>query len=168
MQNIIYIHGLKSSGKAFKGQRLKKWLPECITPDFEIYNPNTPIKNLLEIRMKQLYSILNKKSPWIIIGSSFGGLMAVWFISQNPEKVSKLILLAPYLSSPELNPKIYTKVKIPVVVYHGKHDKIVSPNQSKIFAENLFTNLNYNIVDDDHSLHKTFLTLDWKSLITIN
>jgi pimeloyl-ACP methyl ester carboxylesterase len=166
MQYVIYIHGLKSSGKAFKGQRLQKWLPDCITPDFEIYSPKIPIKRLLEIRMRQLYSILKEKSPWVIIGSSFGGLMAVWFTTQHPEKVSKLILLAPYLSSPELNPNVNYKVEIPVLVYHGKHDKIVSATQSKIFAEKLFINLNYNIVDDDHSLYKTFLELNWKSLIT--
>ncbi|MFX0023576.1 MAG: alpha/beta fold hydrolase [Candidatus Hermodarchaeota archaeon] len=168
MQNIIYIHGLESSGKAFKGQRLQKWLPGCLTPDFEAYKPSISIKHILEIRMKQLNSIMKEKSPWIIIGSSFGGLMAVRFTSQNPEKVSKLILLAPYLSSTKLNPKIDSKLKIPVIVYHGKHDKIVSPTQSKIFAEKLFFNLQYNIVDDDHSLHKTFLSLDWKNLITTN
>jgi len=168
MQNIIYIHGLKSSGKGFKGQLLRKWLPECLTPDFEKFNPNISIKFLLEIRMKQLYSILNEKSPWIIIGSSFGGLMGALFTCQNPEKVSKLILLAPYFSSSRLNPKVYSKVEIPVVAYHGKHDKIVSAPRSKFYAEKLFTTLNYNIVDDDHSLHKIFLTLDWKNLIKKN
>jgi pimeloyl-ACP methyl ester carboxylesterase len=168
MQNIIYIHGLESSGKAFKGQHLQKWIPGCLNPNFETYNPNIPIKNLLKIRMEQLYSILLEKSPWIIIGSSFGGLMAVWFASQNPHNVSKLILLAPYLSSTKLNPKIHSKLNIPVIVYHGKNDKIVSANRSKIVAEKIFSNLKYNIVDDDHSLHKTFLTLDWMNLIKIN
>lgn len=168
MHNIIYIHGLESSGNAFKGKRLRKWLHECLTPDFEKYNPNIPIKSLLEIRMNQLYSIMKEKNPWIIIGSSFGGLMAVWFTSQNPEKVSKLILLAPYLTSNKLNPKIYPKLKIPVIVYHGKHDKIVSATHSKTIAEKIFLNLQYNIVDDDHSLHKTFLSLNWRNLITTN
>lgn len=168
MQSIIFIHGLESSGKGFKGQLLRTRLPECLTPDFEKYNPNISTKVLLEIRMKQLYSILKEKSPWIIIGSSFGGLMGVIFTCQNPDKVSKLILLAPYLSILELDPKIYSLVKVPVVVYHGKHDKIVSLNRSRVYAEKLFTNLKYNIVDDDHSLHKTVVTLDWENLIKKN
>jgi pimeloyl-ACP methyl ester carboxylesterase len=165
MQNIIFIHGLESSGKGFKGQFLRKMFPVCLTPDFEKYNPHISIKRLLEMRMEQLFSILNKKSPWIIIGSSFGGLMGALFTCQNPKKVSKLILLAPYLSSPELNPKIYFKIKVPVLVYHGKNDQIVSLNQSRAYAEKLFTNLEYNIVDDDHTLQKTVRRLDWQKLI---
>jgi len=165
MPNIIFIHGLKSSGRGFKGRYLRNELPECITPDFKEYNPKVSTKELLEKRMEQLYSILKDKDTWIIIGSSFGALMATSFTLNNPDKVSKLILLAPYLSSPELNPKIYSLVKVPVVVYHGKHDKIVSLNRSRVCAEKLFANLKYNIVDDDHSLHKTVITLDWKNLI---
>ncbi|MFX0038278.1 MAG: alpha/beta hydrolase [Promethearchaeota archaeon] len=165
MQNIIFIHGLESSGKGFKGQLLRKSLPECLTPDFEEFNPNISINSLLEIRMEQLISILKEKSPWIIIGSSFGGLMGALFTCQNPEKVSKLILLAPYLSSPKLSPELYSKVKVPVVVYHGKNDKIISLNQSQARAKELFKNLKYNIVDDNHSLHKTVVNLDWNILI---
>jgi len=168
MQNIIFIHGLESSGNGFKGQLLRKWFPECLTPDFEKYNPNISINVLLETRMEQLYAILKKESSWIIIGSSFGGLMGALFICQNPEKVSKLILLAPYLSFPKLNPEIYSKVRVPVIIFHGKYDKIVSLNQSRARAEKIFTNLKYNIVDDDHSLHKTVLILNWKNLIKKN
>jgi pimeloyl-ACP methyl ester carboxylesterase len=165
MQNIIFIHGLESSGKGFKGQLLRKSLPECLTPDFEEFNPNISINSLLEIRMEQLLSILKEKSPWIIIGSSFGGLMGALLTCQHPEKVSKLILLAPYLSSPKLSPELYSKVNVPVVVYYGKNDKIISLNQSQARAKELFKNLKFNIVDDNHSLHKTVVNLDWKNLI---
>ncbi|MFX0003895.1 MAG: alpha/beta fold hydrolase [Candidatus Hodarchaeota archaeon] len=165
MLNIIFIHGLESSGKGFKGKLLRKCLPECIAPDFKEYNPNVSVNSLLEIRMEQLFSILKEKSPWIIIGSSFGGLMGTLFTCQNPEKVLKLILLAPYLSHPKLNPELYSKVNVPVVVYHGKDDKIVSLNQSRAIAEKLFKDLKYNVVEDNHSLHKTVVNLDWKNLI---
>ncbi|MFX1377590.1 MAG: alpha/beta fold hydrolase [Promethearchaeota archaeon] len=167
MQNIIFIHGLESSGNGFKGRLLQKWLPSCLTPDFEKFNSKISLKKLLEIRMEKLYSILNKKTPWIIIGSSFGGLMATIYTYQNREKISKLVLLAPYLSNHNLNPKVYSKVDIPVIIYHGKRDKIVPLNYSRIYAESIFTNLKYNIVDDDHSLHNTVLTLDWNNLIKI-
>ncbi|MFW9972310.1 MAG: alpha/beta fold hydrolase [Candidatus Odinarchaeota archaeon] len=168
MQNIIFIHGLESSGSGFKGQLLKKLIPQCLTPDFEKNTPNLSLNNLLEIRMEQLNSILKDKSHLIIIGSSFGGLMGALFTCQNPEKVSKLILLAPYLSSVKLNPKICSKIKVPVVVYHGIHDKIVSLDKSRSYVEKMFTNLQYNIVNDDHSLQKTVLSLNWKNLIKTN
>ncbi|MFX0104166.1 MAG: alpha/beta fold hydrolase [Candidatus Hodarchaeota archaeon] len=165
MTNIIFIHGLESSGKGFKGRFLFKVLPGCITPDFEEYNPNISSKLLLEKRMKQLYLILNNKSPWIIIGSSFGGLMGALYTFQNPRNVSKLILLAPVLSIPKLSPKIYSPVNVPVIIFHGKNDKVVPIKQSRALAEKFFTNLVYNIVDDDHFLHKTVKSLNWKKLI---
>lgn len=165
MPNIIFIHGLESSGDGFKGKLLRKALPGCLTPSFTPFSPRVSTKELLEKRMKQLYIMIKEKTSWIIIGSSFGALMATLFTLNNPEKVSKLILLAPYLSIPELDPKNYSPVNIPVIVFHGKHDKtaLVRPSQAR--AEKLFTNLVYNIVDDDHSLQKTVQALDWKKII---
>ena len=91
--------------------------------------------------------------------------MASIYSCQNPEKISKLILLAPYLSSLELEFKKYSPIDIPVIVFHGKHDKIVSIKHSRTYAEKLFTNLTYNIVNDDHFLHNTVKILDWHKLI---
>ncbi|MFX0034395.1 MAG: alpha/beta fold hydrolase [Candidatus Hermodarchaeota archaeon] len=165
IQNVIFIHGLESSGKGFKGRLLQKEIIECITPDFEVYDPNISMERLLKIRMEQLYTILRDKEPWIIIGSSFGGLMATLYTLKNPDKVSKLILLAPYLLIPELINKTYSPINVPVIIFHGKYDRVVSLRQSRKYAEKLFTNLTYNIVDDDHFLHKMVVSIDWKLLI---
>ena len=165
MPNVIFIHGLESSGDGFKGQLLRRKLPGCLTPSFTLYNQKYSIKSLLEIRMEQLISILRDRAEWIIIGSSFGGLMGTVFTLENPSKVSKLILLAPYLSTPELDPKKYSPVDVPVIVFHGNQDRIVPLKLSRARAEILFTNLVYNIVYDNHSLLKTVQSLDWKNLI---
>ncbi len=164
-KNIIFIHGLESSGKGFKAQLLKKVFPQCLTPDFEAYSPHISINLLLEKRMNQLSTILDEKNSWIIIGSSFGGLMGALYTCLHPQKVIKLILLAPYLSSPLLNPKDFSPLDIPVIIYHGSHDTIVSMKNSRIYGQKLFTNLTYNIVDDDHKLQKTTKNIDWKKLI---
>ncbi|MFX1390958.1 MAG: hypothetical protein ACFE9Z_12910 [Promethearchaeota archaeon] len=165
MKNIIFIHGLESSGSGFKGQFFKRMFPECLTPNFVEFNPSKSIDLLLRERMKQLNLILKEKNKWIIIGSSFGALMGTLFACQNSKKISKLVLLAPYLSRKYLNPKLYTLIKIPVIIFHGTKDKIVPLTQSKILAEKLFINIKYNIVNDDHYLHKTVKSLDWKKLI---
>ncbi len=165
MQNIIFIHGLKSSGQGFKGRLFQKVIPGCLTPNFEEFNTLISNKLLLKKRMEQLIVILKDKYPWVIIGSSFGGLMATIYSCQNPEKVSRLILLAPYLSTLELDLKKYSPIDIPVLVFHGKHDRVVSVRHSRTLAEKLFTNLAYNIVNDDHFLHKTVKNLDWHKLI---
>ena len=165
MQNVIFIHGLESSGDGFKGQLLRKELPGCLTPNFTPYNPKIPLKNLLKERMEQLISILKNKTNWIIIGSSFGGLMGALFTLKYPSNVSKLILLAPYLSTPTLDPKKYSPVDIPVIIFHGTLDEVVSIKRSRALAEKVFKTLIYNTVDDDHSLQKTVQALDWKKII---
>ena len=165
MQNIIFIHGLESSGDGFKGQLLRRALPGCLTPNFTPYNPKIPIKNLLKERMEQLTSILKDKIEWIIIGSSFGGLMGALFTLKYPSKVSKLILLAPYLSTLMLDLTIHSPVDVPVIVFHGNYDEIVSIKRSQALAEKMFTNLIYNKVDDDHTLKKTVEALDWENII---
>ncbi|MFX1499705.1 MAG: alpha/beta hydrolase [Promethearchaeota archaeon] len=165
MQNKIFIHGLISSGDGFKGQLLREILPGCLSPTFSPYNSNKPIALLFKERMDQLVPILEEKIEWLIIGSSFGGLMATVYTLEHPYKVSKLILLAPYLSTPILNPKIYSPIDVPVIVFHGKYDEIVSVDRTKKIAENLFINLRYSIVDDDHTLKKTVKKLNWKDII---
>ena len=91
MKNIIFIHGLESSGKGFKGLYLKKIIPEILTPDFAKFNQKISLDNLFNARMTQLNSILRERNLWIIIGSSFGGLMGVLYTLQNPEKIKRMI-----------------------------------------------------------------------------
>jgi pimeloyl-ACP methyl ester carboxylesterase len=165
MQNIIFIHGLESSGEGFKGKLLKKLFPEILTPDFKAFNPEIPTNELLDIRMKELNLILATKKSWIIIGSSFGGLMATLYTLQNPDKVDRLILLAPFLVSRKLKPFFNRVIEIPVIVYHGRDDNIVPYLTSRERAKRLFNNLIYNIVEDDHSLHKTVQAINWGELI---
>ncbi|MFX1453698.1 MAG: alpha/beta fold hydrolase [Promethearchaeota archaeon] len=167
MSNIIFIHGLMSSGDGFKGQLLRKTLPGCLTPNFKPFSPDKSNILLLKERMEQLNPILEEKDKWIIIGSSFGGLMATLFTLKNPEKISKLILLAPFLSTPLLVSKLYTPVDVPVTAFHGKYDKIVPFEQAQKVAEKIFTNLIYNRVDDDHQLKKTVQALKWENIVKI-
>jgi len=164
MPNIIFIHGLESSGQGFKAQLFRKVLPGILTPDFRAYTPDINYKALLIERMAQLYTILEDKEKWIIIGSSFGGLMGALYSCQFPNKVARLILLAPVLSTPQLDPKKFKAINIPVIVFHGKNDQIVPLKNSRLRAKKLFKNLTYNVVDDDHMLHSTVLEINWPQL----
>lgn len=167
LNNIIFIHGLESSGHGFKGNLFRKKIPGCLTPDLKPYDPNIPYQKLLIDRMQQLNRILVKRESWKIIGSSFGGLMAALFTLKNPNNVKKLILLAPLLATPELNPSKYNSVNLPVIVYHGRNDQVISIKPTKKRAKRLFSNLRYNIVDDDHILHPTVEALDWHHLLDL-
>ena len=165
MLNIIFIHGLTSSGSGFKGKLLKKLFPEILTPDFVPYTPEISHQALLHERMTQLKSILEKKIPWILIGSSFGGLMGALYACKHPEKISYLILLAPALLSQKLNPKKFNPISVPVTIFHGKNDSVIPLKLTRKRAEKLFHNLEYFVVDDDHMLHNTVQNIDWLSLV---
>ncbi|MHA1913747.1 MAG: alpha/beta fold hydrolase [Promethearchaeota archaeon] len=163
--NIIFIHGLESSGKGFKGRFLKDTIPQILTPDFEPFDPSVLMYDLLPKRMNQLNRILNSKNSLVLIGSSFGGLMASIFVFQHPERVKKMILLAPLLVSRKLKPRNHPPLDVPVFIFHGKNDKIVKCKYTRERARLLFTNLRHTVVDDDHSLHNTVKSLNWHKLI---
>ncbi len=165
MTNMIFIHGLESSGQGVKGQLLKKIFPEILSPDFKKYTPEISYQALLSERMTQLKSILEGKTPWILIGSSFGGLMGALYACKYPEKVSYLILLAPALLNPELNPRKFNPISVPVTIFHGKNDSVIPLNSTRKHAAKLFLNLEYHVVDDDHMLHSTVQNIDWLSLV---
>ena len=165
MKNIIFIHGLESSGKGFKAKFLKELFPEILTPSFFPYSSNLLMEDILKERMEQLQFILREKSNWIILGSSFGGLMATIYALKNPERIKHLVLLAPFLTSPKYYTSRTTPINIPVFVVHGINDSVVSARKARKHAKKIFTNLEYILVDDDHSLHQTVVKLNWDILI---
>jgi len=166
MKNIIFIHGLESSGKGYKGTYLKKLFPDILTPNFKKFKRNITLENLLKMRMGQLDLIFKQRKSWTVIGSSFGGLMATLYALRNPEKIERLILLAPFLATPMLQIDNTSLLNIPTVIFHGKHDEIAQYKASRKQAYQLFTNLEFNTTEDHHDLNNTITTLNWSKLIT--
>ena len=154
----IFIHGLISSGQSYKANLLRGFFPDILTPDFE---------GSLEERLAQLESILSDLSGWVIIGSSFGGLMGAIFTCQHPQQVDKLILLAPALIWPEFaqSPPAPVSVSVPTVVYHGLNDELIPVDLVRPLAEGVFTDLTFHAVDDDHGLKATVQAIDWRALV---
>jgi pimeloyl-ACP methyl ester carboxylesterase len=155
---LVFIHGLESTAQGAKGQFFSHNFPEMIIEDYT-GNFNT--------RMKKLNGILAGKTDLIIVGSSYGGLMAVRYAMENESMVKKLILLAPALNLPEFKSGAFKQLMIPVLIYHGTGDDVVDPRIVKQIASKYFSNLEYHLVEDDHPLHKTFPVLDWRKLLTI-
>lgn len=116
-------------------------------------------------RMEKLEGLLAGKENLILIGSSYGGLMSAVFACLNQERVRKLILLAPALHLEPFKNCLSRKLHIPVLIYHGMQDEVVPMADVRAIAPSVFRNLTFNVVDDDHSLHKTFASLDWDTLL---
>ena len=154
----VFIHGLESSSQGTKGVYFGEMYPDMIIEDY----PGT-----FEERMIKLNDILAGKKELILVGSSYGGLMAAVFTCKNKERIKKLILLAPALNLDEFKPYLNKKIQVPVIVYHGKNDDVVPFVPVQNIAKTVFENISYNIINDDHSLHKSFASLDWNALLNI-
>ncbi|OPY11044.1 MAG: Alpha/beta hydrolase family protein [Syntrophaceae bacterium PtaB.Bin038] len=152
----VFIHGLESSSRGTKGLFFRERYPDMIIEDFG---------GPLEERMKKLNGLLERKKDLVLVGSSFGGLMAAIYACENESRIRKVILLAPALHVPDFSRYLDRRVKIPALLVHGKNDDVVPPAVVKAIAERVFENLEYRLVDDDHSLHVSFPLMNWKALL---
>lgn len=152
----VFIHGLDSSSRGTKGSFFRERYPEMLMNDYF---------GALEERMIQLESFLAGRKDLILVGSSFGGLMAALFACRHEPLVRRLILLAPALGLVDLS-EYYSKPRLlSVTLYHGLNDVVVPPEPARQVAARLFANLDCRFVDDDHDLHRVFPTLDWDGLL---
>lgn len=154
----VFIHGLESSSQGNKGVFFSKRYPGMIIEDF--IGPFAQ-------RMDKLDDLLQGKTDLLLVGSSYGGLMAAVYTFNNERKVKKLILLAPAINLVEFNPYLKKKLNTPVMIYHGSRDDVVPPASVKDIARIVFPDLQYHLVVDDHSLHDTFEHMDWDELLKL-
>jgi pimeloyl-ACP methyl ester carboxylesterase len=153
---LVFLHGLEGSSQGVKATLLRDLYPKILTPDFH---------GVLEERMSQLDEILGDVGGWIIVGSSFGGLMGALFTCLHAEQVMKLVLLAPALVWPDFAGIQWTPVQVPVVLYHGLLDELIPLELVKEISQRVFLNLDFRQVEDDHGLYKTVHAIDWMALI---
>ena len=151
----IFLHGLESSSNGTKARFFAKQFPQVLTPDFQ---------GNLQTRLDLLEIITQKLNQLVLVGSSFGGLMATAFTMDQPNKVNELILLAPALNFPEFTQN-KSSIDVKTTIYQGQHDTICPHAEILAISKDLFTNLIFNTVDDDHMLHSTFRTIPWQNLL---
>jgi pimeloyl-ACP methyl ester carboxylesterase len=152
----LFIHGWESSNQGTKSIFFRERYPDMIIPNFT---------GDLKQRMETLNGILSEKTELRIVGSSFGGLMAAIFAMENEPRVERVILLAPAIHSMEFAPYHERNMTLPVWIYHGSGDEVIPLRDVERVAKETFLDLSFNTMDDDHSLHKTFKTIDWQRLL---
>lgn len=139
---VMFLHGLESGNKGSKAKFLEEAFPgEVIVPDFE---------GVLDVeeRIAKAATYLTDE-PQILVGSSFGGLVACRLANMYPDKVTGLVLMAPALNraGAEL---IHTMPKNTVII-HGIGDTVIPVEVSREFATRF--RLSLVEVNDDHRLH---------------
>jgi pimeloyl-ACP methyl ester carboxylesterase len=154
----VFIHGLDSSSQGTKGSYFRKKYPDMRIGDY-----TGSLKERMDTLSKELANIDNL----IIVGSSYGGLMATIFTCMNETRVRRLVLLAPALSHADFSAYYKNPLHIPVILYHGNADRVVMPEPTREVAQKLFRDLDYRLVVDDHNLHMIFPEIDWDDLFEV-
>ena len=152
----VFIHGLLGSSKGTKATFFRQKYPDMVIDDY---------RGTLSERMERLNSLLSEEKGLVVVGSSFGGLMAAIYGLVNQERVTRLVLLAPALAYHEFEPYLTRTTDKPVIIYHGKNDSVVPLDPVREHAQRVFKNLTFNAVEDDHVLSRTFTSLDWEKLL---
>ncbi len=153
--DIIFLHGLDSSGKGTKGRFFHTHFPHVLCPDFH---------GTLDDRMAQLSDLCRDKADLMLIGSSFGGLMASLYALRFPEKTARLILLAPALNFGGFQPPA-EKIQVKTRVIIGTKDTVTPPAKVIPLARQTFAHLHVDEMDDDHLLHESMIALPWHELL---
>jgi pimeloyl-ACP methyl ester carboxylesterase len=152
----FFLHGLDSSGRGTKGCYFAEHFPQVHRPDFT---------GSLENRLSRLTHLCRDEQGLILIGSSFGGLMATSYAIAHPDKVDRLILLAPALNFPDYRPPA-RKLAMPCLLVIGRYDTVTPPDLVIPMAEATFANLEIRVEDDDHMLHRSFINVNWSTILS--
>ncbi|NLX19839.1 MAG: alpha/beta hydrolase [Desulfobulbus sp.] len=151
----VFLHGRESSTKGTKARWFATHFPAVRMWDFD---------GDLDQRLSQLEQRLQCMNDLILVGSSFGGLMAACFAARYPERCRRLVLLAPALNFCAYQPP-EQPVEVPALVVIGEHDTVCPPDLVLPLARKTFSRLTEHCVDDDHMLRETFPRLDWNRLL---
>ncbi|SDZ80861.1 Alpha/beta hydrolase family protein [Desulfuromusa kysingii] len=136
---IMFLHGLESGPHGHKYQALKAMFGDILAPDCR------GIKDETE-RLKIITEVINHETgPFLVVGSSMGGLMALRLQNAHPDQVAGLVLCAPAIHRPT-SADLNLDNLPPTIVIHGIEDDVVPIEASHPFGERLRT------VNDDHRL----------------
>ncbi|MSQ84233.1 MAG: alpha/beta hydrolase [Myxococcales bacterium] len=151
---LVFLHGLESGPHGSKFQTLSGLgLGDVLAPD---------CTGLLDVqaRLEVVTAALPAPDRYVLVGSSFGGLMAVLYAAAQPTRVAGLVLLAPAVHLPEKVAVPPVAAALAVQVLHGDADDIVPLAAVQLFCVN--NRLPLKIVADGHRLgqsHDVMATL---------
>jgi pimeloyl-ACP methyl ester carboxylesterase len=153
---VFFLHGLDSSSRGNKAVWFRDHFPIMQIPDFT---------GSLDERMAKLTDLLDGQELHVLIGSSFGGLMATIYALENEGRVQRMFLLAPALNFPDFLSYAGWKTDVPVHLFIGMQDDVCPPEAVLPRARQVFSRLTVHTFDDDHSLRGTFSRIDWMKLL---
>ena len=144
--SVVFLHGLESGPQGHKYKALSEAFDEVLAPNCE---------DVLDVegRMGLIEEATRGRSGLVVVGSSFGGLMAALLAHRYPERVKSYMLMAPALHDKwsEVVEEI-DYVPEGSRIIHGRFDEVVPVESSRRFAERCGIPL--EVVDDGHRLER--------------
>ena len=150
---LVFAHGLEGSPMGHKIQSLRSAGFALLAPDCRHMCLADRITLLEEVTAE-----LAAKRP-VLIGSSYGGLVAAVIAARHPERFRGLLLCAPALhltEPPVTDPTtLSAPPAVPTIVIHGLHDAVVPIAASEGYRDRSTAQLRFLPVDDDHRLKRS-------------
>ena len=140
-QEITFFHGLESGPFGAKFHRLSQ--------DFQVQSPD--FKGMMNIydRLKKAERLTRGARDLVVVGSSFGGLLAALLYNSYPERFGGYVLMAPALHR-GMGEEI-EKMPEHCAVIHGAHDEVVDLQAVQQVCQRF--GVEVEVVDDGHRLH---------------
>ncbi len=138
---VQFIHGLEGSPQGSKAQLLAAH-----------FDALTPAMNTLDFEacVASQARVLGEFRPQLLIGSSFGGAVAVALLQRELWR-GPTLLLAQAAQRLGLEPRLPQQV--PVWIVHGLRDELVDPEDSRALAQSGTPGrVRLVLLDDDHPL----------------
>lgn len=137
---VVFFHGLESRPWGTKSLYLKEHF-EVEAPDFEGMD--------IWDRLEKAEAITEGMQDLVVVGSSYGGLLAALLYSRYPERFRGYVLLAPALYLPAADE--IERMPENAVVIHGEDDEVVPLQGVREFCAEY--GVKVEVVDDNHRLH---------------
>jgi pimeloyl-ACP methyl ester carboxylesterase len=161
---VLFLHGLEGSPTGLKARRLRAM------PGVEVVAPTLPTEPVLAFReahgpghpvppevtapsLEVARRALLEGKPDVVVGSSFGGGLALW-LAVKAHWEGPLVLLAP------AGARLFALGHLPprpgrVVIVHGRGDDVVPMGDSVRLAEASRCDVQLWLVDDTHALGRS-------------
>ena len=175
-KRVVFCHGLESGPSGRKARYLRRHFPSTIVPDlemsaFSLAKRNSFIRKSLNVRASligcakiALAAIEQQTDPdddVILVGSSWGGLVALSLITDHGFKPYKVVLIAPALSIhgiaarffPDFMPSCLPS-ETSILLIHGTADETVNFKSSQELAAKFPQQITFDVVENgDHRLN---------------
>jgi alpha/beta superfamily hydrolase len=121
---VQFVHGLESGPGGTKARYLAERFPEAVTPAMNTKDFEASVQLQLDT--------IREKAPDVLVGSSFGGAVAVALLQRGAWS-GPTILLAPAVK--HLGLRVSLPENVRVIIVHGTQDDIVDIETSRLLAK---------------------------------